>query len=141
MILAARTALVLYTILVLGLANYVTANESNITHFMVGSAFAQTDTTSGGNSTDPNVIPQDNSTYPNTIPQNNSTDLGTNPLDNPADPYPLTQDNSTVLTDTQNQTSNAATPEFGPVSILVLTIGVISIILVPMRNRFSWNIK
>jgi predicted secreted protein with PEFG-CTERM motif len=82
--------------------------------------------------------PQDNFTDPNTIPQYNFTDPSATPQDTPTDPYAASQDN---LTNAQNQISNATTPEFGPVSVLVLTIGVIAIILVSVRSRFSWNIK
>ncbi len=82
MTLAARTTLVLGTILVLGLANYMTADGSNFTHFMLGSAFAQTDVTSGDNPSDPNATPQDNSSDPNAIPQYSSSDPNANPQDN-----------------------------------------------------------
>jgi|SRR5579872_3451077 len=151
MILATRTTLVLSAVLILGFANYLTANESNI-NFMFGSAFAQTDTTSGSNSSDPYAIPQNNYTDPYTVPSDNSTDPYaipqynyTNPYavppDNSTDPYAIPQDNSTALTNIQNQTSNVSTPEFGSVSVLVLMIGLISIILVSARSRFSWNIK
>jgi predicted secreted protein with PEFG-CTERM motif len=141
MILTARAALVLSAVLVLGLANYMTTNESNITDFILGSAFAQTDTTGVGNPSDPYAMSQDNSTDPNAIPQYNYTDPSAMPQDNSSNPFATIQDNSTALTNTQNPTSGAATPEFGPVSVLVLTIGLISIILVSIRSKFSWNIK
>ncbi|HEV2192102.1 MAG TPA: hypothetical protein VGR54_00625 [Nitrosopumilaceae archaeon] len=73
MILTSRTALVLSTVIVLSLANYMTANGSNITNFMLGSAFAQADITSGDNPYDPNTIPQDNTTDPYATAQDNST--------------------------------------------------------------------
>ncbi|HYL66832.1 MAG TPA: PEFG-CTERM sorting domain-containing protein [Nitrosopumilaceae archaeon] len=148
MILTARIALVLSAVLVLGLANYMTTNESNITDFILGSAFAQTDATGAGNPSDPNAIPQNNSTDPNAISQYNYTDSSAMPQDNSSNPYAMPQDNSSnpfatiqdnsTVTSTQNQ---ASTPEFGPVSVLVLTIGLISIILVSIRSKFSWNIK
>ncbi len=123
MILAARTGLVLGIIIVLGLANYMAVNGSNITHFMLGSAFAQTDNATGDNSTDLGTIPQDNSTDLGTIPQDNSTDLGTIPGDNSTD---LTAGPDDNLTGTQNQTSNAV-PEF-PVALIVLVIAIASLV-------------
>jgi hypothetical protein len=132
MILAART--IVLCIIVPSLASCMTSNE-NITHFILGSAFAQTANT-GDNSTD-FAIPQDNSTDPSLdnstdlgIPQDNSTDLGT-PLDNST--YQTSGlDN---LTGTQNQTSNAV-PEF-PAALTVL-VGAISSLIVFFRiNPFK----
>jgi predicted secreted protein with PEFG-CTERM motif len=137
---------IVFSILILGITGIVhpfdkqsniVASDLNEFHIN-GIAFAQTYITSGNNSTDPYGTPQDSFTNPNAIPQNNFTDPSTTQQDTPTDPFAAPQDN---LTNTQNQTSNASTPEFGPVSVLVLTIGIISIILVSMKSRFSLNIK
>ncbi len=142
-----RLSTVLMSILILTVANFAVMGDS-FSSSLFKSAYAQTpdpgadfsDPLAGDNSTN-SSMPSDNFTDPS----DNSTDLGSTPIDSSADLGAPTDnttssvgDNPSSSTTSSNPTSNAAVPEFGPLTSIVLVFAVLSILVFSAKTKLKF---
>jgi predicted secreted protein with PEFG-CTERM motif len=138
------TTLFLVAILTLTSTNLAFPNITTLFPSLSIAAYAQTPRGFGGNqlpnSTDLG-LPSDNSTGLGSL-SDNSTDLSALSPDNSTDLGAALADNSSSLTNTPqtSPTSGGATvPEFGPISLVVLVISIMSIIVISARTRLRFS--
>ncbi|WP_101477922.1 PEFG-CTERM sorting domain-containing protein [Candidatus Nitrosotalea bavarica] len=138
------STLFLITLLTLTFTNLAFPNISTSFSSLSNAAYAQTPRSFGANqlpnSTDLG-LPSDNSTSSG-APSDNATDLSALSPDNSTDLGAALGNNSTSLTNTPqtaSPTSSATTPEFGPISLAVLVISIMSIIIISSRTRLRFS--
>lgn len=132
------TTLFLVAILALTSTNLIFQNLSTYLPPFLITAYAQTPRSPGANLPNPADLglPSDNSTGIGSL-SDNSTDLSALSPDNSTDLGAALGDNSSNLTNTPqtSPTSGATVPEFGPISLAVLVISIMSIIVISARTR------